>query len=42
MSTQAEATRGVVFWIVVLLLVLFCAGDPDLLDAIITRVLWCG
>lgn len=31
-----------VFWVCMTLLVILCAGDPDLLGAIITRVSTCG
>lgn len=31
-----------VFWICITLLVILCAGDPDLLGAIVTRVSACS
>lgn len=30
-----------VFWICVVVLTIFCAGEPDLLDAIIKRLMVC-
>lgn len=32
---MSKEIDGVAFWVCLLLLILFCAGDPDLLDAII-------